>query len=273
LYSVKEFYEKTPFPGYEVSSIKTVYDLKKLAGEYALHLDRNIPKDAEVADVGCGTGLLCALLATSEKRIVRGYDFSKASIKKAEEVKTKLELDSLSFYHGDLFDIREKEIYDYVFCNGVLHHTRSPFVGFKKLVRMTRPGGYIHVGLYNSFSRFPHKLKRFLGMKTSFFKRLSLDGRNNDTDRLVSWYRDQFEHPFETSHTVDQVLRWMKKCRVNFINLLPPLLFSKFSVDSENIFGRSEKGSRFIYIVTQIKWMLSATNEGYFIVVGQKEDS
>lgn len=40
------------------------------------------------------------------------------------------------------------ESFDFVHCNGVLHHTRDPRQGFRELVRVARPGGTIFVSLY-----------------------------------------------------------------------------------------------------------------------------
>ena len=40
------------------------------------------------------------------------------------------------------------ESFDFVHCNGVLHHTIDPRRGFSELVRVTRPGGTVFVGLY-----------------------------------------------------------------------------------------------------------------------------
>lgn len=38
--------------------------------------------------------------------------------------------------------------FDFVHCNGVLHHTTDPMRGFSELVRVTRPGGILFVSLY-----------------------------------------------------------------------------------------------------------------------------
>ena len=40
------------------------------------------------------------------------------------------------------------EIFDFVHCNGVLHHTLSPREGFREICRVTRPGGKVFVSLY-----------------------------------------------------------------------------------------------------------------------------
>jgi SAM-dependent methyltransferase len=45
------------------------------------------------------------------------------------------------------------EVFDYVFSNGVLHHTANAFGGFQDLCRVLRPGGFIVIGLYNTYGR------------------------------------------------------------------------------------------------------------------------
>lgn len=40
------------------------------------------------------------------------------------------------------------ESFDFVHCNGVLHHTINPRGGFSELVRVTRPGGTLFIGVY-----------------------------------------------------------------------------------------------------------------------------
>ena len=42
----------------------------------------------------------------------------------------------------------ESERFDFVYCNGVLHHTEDPVGAFHELVRVLKPGGRIYVGVY-----------------------------------------------------------------------------------------------------------------------------
>lgn len=39
--------------------------------------------------------------------------------------------------------------FDFVYCNGVLHHTEDPTVAFSELVRVLKPGGRLYVGIYS----------------------------------------------------------------------------------------------------------------------------
>jgi SAM-dependent methyltransferase len=54
------------------------------------------------------------------------------------------------------------EVFDYVFSNGVRHHTANAFGGFQDLCRVLRPGGFIVIGLYNTYGRLLLDLRRLL---------------------------------------------------------------------------------------------------------------
>ena len=64
---------------------------------------------------------------------------------------------------GDIFDkIFEYEIFDFVWCNGVLHHTKNPYEAFKNIIPWLKKNGYIFVGLYNKIGRFRTKFRKYI---------------------------------------------------------------------------------------------------------------
>ena len=102
---VQEFYNKTPFPDYELDRFTTTEDLKQAAYPFAKILDRSIPQEASIIDVGTGTGQLSAFLSLRRKN-VWGIDFSDSSLKKAQGLKEKLKLKS---WHLEKVDILNEE--------------------------------------------------------------------------------------------------------------------------------------------------------------------
>ena len=176
---VQNFYNKTPFPNYELSRFNSKEDLKIAASSFAQILDRSIPKDATIIDVGTGTGQLSAFLSL-RRECVYGIDFSDASLNKAKALKEKLKLKYLHLKKVDILD--EKQInqlgkFDYVLCFGVLHHTSDAYRGFKNILSLLKPKGYIAIGLYNKIGRTPLKIRRLL-MRTVF--------KNNDKVKI--WF-------------------------------------------------------------------------------------
>lgn len=101
--------------------------------------------------------------------------------------------------------------FDVVISNGVSHHTSDPEGGFRSLAAKVKPGGHIIVGLYDSYARLPTLWKRWLFR--TFGKRLFfLDDRLKNwqvqPQRVRAWFMDQYNHPHESRHSMDDVLAW-----------------------------------------------------------------
>ncbi|MBI4329582.1 MAG: class I SAM-dependent methyltransferase, partial [Chloroflexi bacterium] len=138
--SVREFYNVFPFPGYSLDDYESVSSLYTRASPYAHLLNKEMPPNVKVLDAGCGTGQFAAFLSIQNRKVV-GIDFSEASVAQARALKEKLNLRNVEFAEGDIFALDlPSESFDYVFCNGVLHHTQDPYGGFKALVGLVKPG-------------------------------------------------------------------------------------------------------------------------------------
>ena len=75
--------------------------------EELIWLDRVLPKNALIFDLGCNTGHMTALCAAMRKssRFV-GYDTIDLSLKKANQIKTDMGLENLSFEHCDFMNLK-----------------------------------------------------------------------------------------------------------------------------------------------------------------------
>ncbi|TAJ99402.1 class I SAM-dependent methyltransferase, partial [bacterium] len=136
---VRAFYEGCSFPGYE--EFETPFDLieKAQRGVYARVLDEQLPFGVRILDAGCGTGQLTLFLSMVQRKVV-GIDFSYNSVCKGNNFKKKFELHNVYFAQMDLFNLGLKEkSFDYVFCNGVLHHTADAYGAFQALCRFVKP--------------------------------------------------------------------------------------------------------------------------------------
>src|SRR5262245_14997888 len=223
---VREFYEQNPFPNYD--GYESVGDLLSRAarGVYAAMLDRQIPIGARVLEIGCGTGQLGAFLSIGGRCVV-GVDMTRASLELAGGFKQRHGLRNCNFLHGDLFDLPlRREAFDLVIAKGVLMATRDARAAFHAICPLVRPGGYVIVGLYNRYGRIPTTLRRL------YFKLTKADPRRVDyvmkkmaqsDQKLRAWYLDQYAHPQETRHSVDQVLRWFDEEGFDPTGAAPPI--------------------------------------------------
>lgn len=268
---IKEFYERYSFPEYEKWDSPTTLMVKAEKGIYAQMLDKEIPPGSRVLDAGCGTGQLSIFLALGN-RYVTGIDLSQNSLDKANNFKNHFGIDNVIFENQNIFDtVLKPESFNYVFCNGVLHHTPDPYGGFKKLVELVKPDGYIIIGLYNTYGRLLHNLRKFI-FKITGDRFLFLDyymrRRDLDLPKKQIWFADQYKNPHESMHTVDEVLQWFDRNNIKFINAIPTIeIFGKM----DSIFKEHSRGTKLTHFLIQLNWIFSKHREGgFFIIIGQK---
>ena len=282
LRAVNRFYEENPFPGFDINKYRTRDDLVKRASWWAHKLDAEIPYDADVIDVGCGTGQLVNFLGLKGRRMM-GVDYSQHSLALAESLRDRFNLSTVRFQRENILDLSlPDESFDYVFCNGVLHHTSDPYGGFKHMVRICRPGGYLVVGLYNTYGRLMlHVRRRVVRLQMRFdakAKDRALEKQlvklENDAEKRRTWWADQYEHPHESTHTVDEVLGWFARHGVRYLSSFPKAeLFS--GSDNDRVF--KPRGAGFLshnplaHVLVQLGWIITQNDGGgYFVMIGQK---
>lgn len=106
----------------------------------------DLPEQASIADIGCGSGEIVARLARryASARVV-GVDILPELISFATEEHAAL-APRVSFEQGDAFDLRfGDDSFDLVVCRHVTQAVPRPELVLQELVRVCRPGGWIHV--------------------------------------------------------------------------------------------------------------------------------
>ena len=176
-------YEEYPYPQYK--------DVNKIRFITAAHLERlnhhcfggrQTFRAFNVLEAGCGTG--DALLSLGNQfanmegsQHIVGIDLSAASLKIAQE---RLNHHGLSAYltlrQISILDFPETcngskaefPKFDYIICNGVLHHMESPLLGLKALARCLKPNGCMYIMLYAKYGRLGIELlQQFLRSLTA----------------------------------------------------------------------------------------------------------
>jgi carbamoyltransferase len=270
---VKAFYEKTPFPNYDDVDNQRALIEKARAGTFARLLNEQIPYGARVLEVGCGTGQLTNFLAIA-RRSVLGVDVCLNSLRLAHAFKTTHGLERATFAQMNLFRPALKHaFFDVVISNGVLHHTSDCRLAFHTISRLVKPGGYLVVGLYSAYSRKLHAARRavvrFTGLTSPWldphFKKIGAEGKRE------AWFQDQYHHPHETSHTIDEVLGWMKEDGFDFVNSIPKPAPGPVLAPRERLFAPRSVGTPTSRVLSQLANMASGYREGgFFIMVGQR---
>lgn len=106
-------------------------------------------RDARVADVGCGGGILSESMAARGARVL-GVDLSQAVLDVAElhAIESKLAIEYRCVAAEDLAD-EKPDTYDLVTCMEMLEHVPEPAATLAALSRLVKPGGHVIVSTLN----------------------------------------------------------------------------------------------------------------------------
>src|SRR3989338_9808029 len=99
-------------------------------------LRNNLPvdlfKDKVVLDMGCGSGRYSIAIKKLGAKKVIGIDYGDGK---------KLKYDGVEYLKASTLELPFPDNYfDFVFCNGVLHHTVDTIKGINEMYRVLKPG-------------------------------------------------------------------------------------------------------------------------------------
>lgn len=106
-----------------------------------------------VLDAGCGSGRLTRQIAEHGAGVVIGVDMNDA----VEHVyRSNRDLDNVHIVQGNILSLPfKRHIFDFVWSNGVIHHTPDASGCHRALSRVVKPGGTLYVWVYaRRFSPF-----------------------------------------------------------------------------------------------------------------------
>ena len=271
---VTNFYKETPFPNYKDNDDRQTILEKGNNNFLANQFKKFIGYKKNVLEVGCGTGQLSIYFSIGANNNIVGLDPTIESLKLAKNFSDKNNITNIKFVNADIFDdVLSDNYFDLIWCNGVLHHTKDPYGAFEILVKSLKKEGYVLIGLYNKIGRVRTIFRRYV---FKFFGRKILDKidptlRNLkfDENEKNAWIRDQYIHPIESIHTIDEVLNWFDKNNITFISSIPS---TDFDYNYNDIFKKKSPGTFFSRILNQISMIFNSlgSDGGLFVLIGKK---
>lgn len=143
-----------------------------------LNLDKKIC-DGVVLDAGCGAWQKgVRILRQFHPRLIEAVDFNERSLAHCRNDPQ----ENTNYSKQDLSHLQFSDnTFDFIICEGVIHHTLNPEKTLDELIRVLRPGGYLTLGVYCwcfPYSLVSWVLKNTLRRVVDVSKFLSMSGKN-----------------------------------------------------------------------------------------------
>ena len=275
---VIDFYNEAPFPNFEDNDDKSSINQKGDNNNLANKFKNFIGFNKDILEVGCGTGQLSIYFSIGNNNRVYALDPTLTSINLGKELAKKNKIKNIKFVNADIFDdIFNDKTFDFIWTSGVLHHTKNPKLAFDIISKYLKKNGYILVGLYNKYGRARTLFRKFLYKYFGQSILMLLDPtlkkiKKGNDNQIKAWIRDQYEHPIESLHTLDEVLKWFDDNNIEFINSIPQCNIEK--KNEKTLFEKSSKGTFLSRFFSQISMLFNelGSDGGLFIVIGKKKN-
>lgn len=188
----------------------------------------------EALIAGCGTGSNSILTAQRFRGVrVLAIDLSVASISYAKRKTQEMGITNIEYAQADILKLNGVgRTFDIIESIGVLHHLADPFSGWRALLSLLRPGGFMHLGLYSELAR-RHVVKareliatRGYSSTPDDIRRLRRDLGADFELRMLSQYPDFFStsdcrdllfHVQEHRLTLSQIQSFIISSRLHFV--------------------------------------------------------
>lgn len=265
-----EFYNDTQFPNYDdLDDFASLID-KASKSIFAKKLDQEIPFGSNILEAGCGTGQMSIFLSRF-MRTIYSIDISKGSLIAANNFIKKNNLKNINLFRMNIFKLFfQKNYFDVIISNGVLHHTRDAEIAFSELVKYLKKDGLIIIGLYHKYGRFIHNIrKKIINIFGEKFKFIDPRFKENiSINKKESWFLDQYKNPYEKNYTISEVLEWFRNNKIQYISSVPfdfevnEPLFKKRNINNKK--NLLFKEFMLLFDLQQIR------EAGFFVIIGKK---
>jgi SAM-dependent methyltransferase len=156
---VRGQYEENPYPRWvhaaSASASITLDEHLRTQFPTAAFRPLGSNRGIEVLVAGCGTGRHPIEVAQKYKDArVLAVDLSLTSLCYAKRKTPAPLAEKIEYAQADILKLGSIErTFDLIEASGVLHHLADPTAGWRVLLALLRPGGFMHVGLYSELAR------------------------------------------------------------------------------------------------------------------------
>jgi tetratricopeptide (TPR) repeat protein/2-polyprenyl-3-methyl-5-hydroxy-6-metoxy-1,4-benzoquinol methylase len=156
---VRSQYEHNPYPRWvklpkheQPPCFNEVLRTSVPCGPFERMADDSAP---ETLVAGCGTGIHSIFVAQRFRGVrLLAIDLSLSSISYAKRKTREMNITNVEYAQADILKLGDiTRTFDIIESIGVLHHLADPFTGWRTLLSLLRPGGFMHLGFYSELAR------------------------------------------------------------------------------------------------------------------------
>ncbi|MFA6267204.1 MAG: class I SAM-dependent methyltransferase [Pseudolabrys sp.] len=157
--AVRQQYEENPYPRWVRLSAPppsmVLDELLRIQFPAAPFRPLNKRDGLDILIAGCGTGRIALEITQSFAGAhTLAIDISLSSLASAKRKTPEALRDRIEFAQADIMSIGSiGRDFDYIGAGGVLHHMADPLTGWRELIKLMRPNGFMQVGLYSAYAR------------------------------------------------------------------------------------------------------------------------
>lgn len=210
-----------------------------------------------VLEVGCG-GRASGINALNSfyPKSISAIDLSDKNVQNTSVICRKLGFVNVQIEQGNVLELAFRDNqFDFVFSNGVIHHTVNPYRCFQEMHRVLKPGGYLLLGIYGYggvWGKAIHPFGRWLGklIPIKIMERLvNCTGIfRSQENSLLDW----FYTPIQQCYPKKVIHRWFWENNFErIIDLGSPKWFYNMGILTNVLFGDG-----YIYMMGQKKLMV-----------------
>jgi 2-polyprenyl-3-methyl-5-hydroxy-6-metoxy-1,4-benzoquinol methylase len=244
--AVKQQYEENPYPRWmkasPVGKPTTINAYLRQQIPLVDHHNVTNTTEAEVLIAGCGTGQHSIETARQFRGVrVLAIDLSLTSLCYAKRKTRDLALKNIEYAQADILQLESiGRTFDVIEASGVLHHLADPMAGWRVLLSILRPGGFMRLGLYSKLARQDlHAARNFIA-KCSYGtsaedirkcrQELADFGADTPQAKVTEWVdffstsscRDLLFHVQEHQLTLPEIGSFLRQNRLEFFGFNVP---------------------------------------------------
>jgi len=238
--AVKQQYEESPYPRWiKASPVGQTTIEAHLRQLFPLANVSNVVKTngAEILIAGCGTGQHAIETARQFPGArVLAIDLSLSSLCYAKRKTRELGLKNLEYAQADILKLQSiRRTFDVIEVAGVLHHLAEPMAGWRILLSILRPSGFMRIGLYSKLARQDIVAARALIAQRGYAPsaedirrcrhELAELGNGAPLSKVVNWLdffstsrcRDLLFHVQERQFTLPEIADFLRENELEFL--------------------------------------------------------